>query len=215
MRKRKSPQEKKSLAYKRDHYVSAGESRHAYRNKWHIKKARLHHVNRQQTRETLHALELFGNEASIEDAPIEVTSGQLGKVDPRLKFSKHGVRTLAGYLKHGEDKRKERERTNRSERRERKAEYKKMVVALEEDIRSPSAAKLLREIEQAPFSVQQFLRENPEWKPRVKAKLAEIKSANAKAAKQSRIKHAQIQRAKSLVDAILEKGGSPGSGGGN
>jgi hypothetical protein len=34
MKKHLSPQEKMELAYKRDHYVSAGESRHAFRKNW-------------------------------------------------------------------------------------------------------------------------------------------------------------------------------------
>lgn len=215
MRKRKSPQDKKSLAYARDHYVAAYESRHAYRNNWHIKKSRLHHVNRQQTREALRALELFGNEASIEDAPIEATSGQLGTVNPRLKFFKAGVWTLAEYLKRGQDERKERGQSNRTERLERKAEYEEMILALEKDARSRKAAKLLLEIAQSPSHVWQFLRENPEWKPRLKAGLAQIKRAKAKAAKQRRIKQTQIQRTKSLVVANLEKVGSPKSGGAN
>jgi hypothetical protein len=212
VKKSRSPQQKKALAYTRDHYVSAHESRHAYRNNWHIKKARLHHVSRQLAREALHRLEICRDEASIEKAPAEVTAGQLRKADPRLKFFKSHVWTLAEYLKHNRNGRKEREETNRSERLERRAKYEEMIVALEKDPRSPKARKLLREISEVPSFVWQFLRENPEWKPRLQAKLAEVKRATAKVAKQRQVKAEQIQRTRTLLESVCDRAGRPDSG---
>jgi len=98
MKKRLSPQEKKRVAYEKDHYVSAGESRHAFRKNWPKKKRKANKIHRHRASEALHSLERMANLAVVEDSPIEVTADQLRKADPREKLTKWGVQSLREYL---------------------------------------------------------------------------------------------------------------------
>src|SRR5580658_7100562 len=76
MGRRLTPQEKKDMAYSRDHYVSAGESRHAFRKNWPKKKAMANQAHRHSAAEKIRLLNRFSDSESIENSPNEVTREQ-------------------------------------------------------------------------------------------------------------------------------------------
>src|SRR5260221_13840140 len=103
MKKRVTPQEKKRLAYERDHYVSGGESRHAFRKNWPKKKATLNQKHRHRAPQALHKLEKLGTFASIEASTIEVTANQMRKVDPRENLQKWAAMSLQELDQHNQE----------------------------------------------------------------------------------------------------------------
>jgi hypothetical protein len=147
MKKRRSPREKKDLAYKRDHYVSAGESRHAFRKNWPKKKAMMNQIQRHRAAQALHELERLGDTESILNSPQEVTSTQLKKVDPRKKLRKWGVMSLEEYVRRNQEARLNRPEWARKERERVDAAYRDQITALEQDSASPRAQKFLRDID--------------------------------------------------------------------
>jgi len=202
MKKRVSPQEKKRLAYERDHYVSAGESRHAFRKNWPKKKAMANQIHRRRAVEALHALERLEESGSIEDSTIEVTAEQLRKSDPRKKLHKSGVQSLREYVERNQSKREERARQTLKERARIKTRYEALIRALERNIKSPKAQELLREIKLKDWNLRLFLRWNPDWKPRLREKFREVKRLEENVELRRRQKEAEKQRAKALRESI-------------
>jgi|SRR5579863_6711689 len=202
MKKRVTPQEKKRLAYERDHYVSAGESRHAFRKKWPKKKAMVNQIHRRRAAEALHTLERLADFGSIEDSAIEVTANQLRKVDPKKKLSKYGVKSLREYVKHSQEGREERARRTSEEQAAIRAKYVNLINTLERNIKSPRAQELLSAIKRNDWNLRLFLRWNPEWKPRLKELFREVKRLDEKAKKQRERKEAEKQRMKALRESI-------------
>ncbi len=194
MKKRRTPREKKELAYKRDHYVSAGESRHAFRKNWPKKKAMMNQIHRHRAAEALHALERLADAESILNSPEEVTSTQLKKVDPRKKLRKWGVMSLQKYVKRNQEARLTHPEWARKER-ERVDAYKEQLTALEQDSASPKAQKFLREINASAWHLNLFLKRNPKWKPRLEHQLSELRRSEAKARLKRETKNAQKRRA--------------------
>jgi hypothetical protein len=202
MKKRVTPQEKKRLAYERDHYVSAGESRHAFRKNWPKKKAMVNQIHRHRAAEALHTLERLGGSGSIEDSTIEVTAEQLRKSDPRKKLHKSGVQSLRKYVERNQSKREERARQTIKERARIKTRYETLIRALERNIKSPTAQELLREIKLNNWHLRLFLRWNPEWIPRLKQKFREVKRLEENAEMRRQQKEAEKQRTKMLRESI-------------
>jgi hypothetical protein len=69
VKKRLSPQEKKRLAYKKDHYVLGRDSCHSVRKTWPKKKARVNQEHRRRVAQALLKLETIGDLALIENTP--------------------------------------------------------------------------------------------------------------------------------------------------
>jgi hypothetical protein len=202
MKKRVTPQEKKRLAYERDHYVSGGESRHAFRKNWPKKKAMLNQKHRHRAAQALHKLEKLGDLESIEASGIEVTANQLRKVDPRETLQKWGVMSLQEFVRHNKEARDSRAHRATRERERIEARYKHLISALEQDPESPKAKEFLREIDLGDWYLQRFLKWNPEWKPRLKEKLLDVKRGAEKARMKREKKEAEKQRTMALRNAI-------------
>ena len=202
MKKRVTPQEKKRLAYERDHYVSGGESRHAFRKNWPKKKAMLNQKHRHRAAQALHKLEKLGDFESIEASTIEVTANQLRKVDPREKLQKWGVMSLQEFVKHNQEARESRAHRATRERERIEARYKHLISAFERDPESPKAKEFLRDTDLGDWYLRRFLKWNPEWKPRLNAKRLEVKRGAEKARMKREKKEAEKQRTKTLRDAI-------------
>lgn len=205
MKKRVTPQEKKRLAYERDHYVSGGESRHAYRKNWPKKKAMLNQKHRHRSAQALHQLEKLGDFESIEGSTIEVTAEQLRKIDPREKLFKFGVKSLREYVEKNQANREERALRARQKREQIQARYVALITALERNTESPKAKELLHEIASWDWGLRLFLRWNPEWKPRLTTKLLEVQSRAEKATRKRETKEAEKQGTKKILDAIQKQ----------
>jgi hypothetical protein len=195
MKKQRSPQEKKALAYKRDHYVSAGESRHAFRKNWPKKKAMMNQIHRHRAAQALHELERLGDAESILNSPQEVTATQLKKVDPRKKLRKWGVMSLQKFVKRNQAARVRRPESARKERERVDTAYMDQITALEQDLASPTAQKFLKDMDACVWHLNLFLKRNPEWKPRLEHQLSELRKSEAKARLKLETKNAQKRRA--------------------
>jgi hypothetical protein len=198
MKKRVTPQEKKRLAYERDHYVSGGESRHAFRKNWPKKKAMFNQKHRHRAAQALHRLEKLGDLNTIESNPIEVTSSQLNKIDPREKFFKYGVRSLREFVEQNRKKSKERPLRTREQRESIRVRYTELIISLERNVESAKAKELLREISSHDWGLRLFLSWNPEWRPRLEKKLLEARRSEEKAKMRREKKETEKQRAKRL-----------------
>jgi hypothetical protein len=205
MKKRITPREKKRLAYDRDHYVSGGESRHAFRKNWPRKKAMLNQKHRHRAGQLLHKLEKLGDFDSIEGSTIEVTADQLKKIDPREKLGKWGVQSLREYVERNEEKREERTIRRRQEWERIETRYIALIRALERNPGSPEAQELLREIPYGDWHLRLFLKRNPEWKPRLRAKLLELKRIDDKTRMKEEKKQSEKQRTKKLLGTIQKQ----------
>lgn len=159
-------------------------------------------VHRHRAAEALYTLEKLGDFGSIEDSTIAVTADQLRKSDPRKNLSKWGVTSLREHVKRNQESREERSLRTRRERERIKAKYAALITALERNTDSPKAKELLDEIALSDWHLRLFLRWNPEWKPRLRQKLLEIKRASEKARMNRERKEAEKQRAKTLRNAI-------------
>jgi hypothetical protein len=209
MKKRLSPQEKKELAYKRDHYVSGGESRHAFRKNWPKKKAMLNQKHRHRSDEMLHRLEKLGDFASIESSAIEATADQLRKADPREKLFKWGVHSLKEYVETNQKKSEDRATHNRRNRELITKRCTDLVQALERDSDSPRARTFLREVELGGgwgWDFSMFLRWYPEWRPRLQKAWSAVMRVREKAARRQQNKETQKHRAKLLRKAAQNRG---------
>jgi hypothetical protein len=202
MKKRKSPQEKKALAYERDHYVSAGESRHAFRKKWPKKKAMMNQIHRHRADQAIHQLEKLGDLDSIDSSPIEVTAEQLRKVDPRKKLRKWGVMSLKKYVERNQEARVTRPEWARKGRERVDSKYKNLIKALEQTNELPKAKQLLREITYFDWHLTLFLKRNPDWRPRLEKQLSQIKRSTEKIRMHQEKKEAEKRRAEKLLHSI-------------
>jgi len=205
MKKRVSPQEKKRLAYERDHYVSGGESRHAFRRNWPKKKAMLNQKHRHRAAQALHKLEKLGDFKSIEDSTIEITANQLRKAHPREKLQKWGVMSLQEFVTGNQEARENRAQRATSERERVDGSCKDLISAFERDPQSPKALKLLRAVATNDLYLRLFLERNPEWQPRLRKRLLEVKRATEKARTKREQKEAEKQRVKLLRSAIQKQ----------
>ncbi len=208
MRKRRSPSEKKRLAYQRDHYVSGGESRHAFRKNWPKKKAKLNQKHRHRAAQTLHRLEKLGDFESIESSTIEVTAEELKKIDSREKLLKWGLQSLKEYVENNQENRKGRHGRHRRDRELITERCKALVTALEQSPASAKARVFLREVEASgswgwDFSL--FLRHNPDWRPRLEKAWLKAARAAEKDGMERQEKAAEKQRAKALIRAIQKR----------
>ena len=204
MKKPIDPQEKKRLAYERDHYVSAGESRHAFRKNWPKKKAMLNQKKRQRASIALRRLEVLGNFESIEAATIEVTAKQLKQIASKEQTLKEGVMSLREYVQHTQEGREYRAGKASRDRERIEAKYKHLIAALEQDTDSVTSREFLRQIGRTDWDLRRFLQWNPDWKPRLQAKLREIRRSAEYARLKQEKKEAEIRRAKSLQDPVLK-----------
>lgn len=208
MKKRVAPPEKKKLAYERDHYVSGGESRHAYRKNWPKKKAMLNQKHRHRATQALHQLEKIGDFDSIEDSGIEVTAEQLRKVDPREKLSKFGVKSLREYVEKNHENRESRALRRAQERDLITARCKELIATLERSPASPKAQAFLREVAAGGgwgWDFHLFLRWNPEWRPRLEKAWLALMRAVEKTDMKRQTKEAEKQRTKALLSAIQKQ----------
>jgi hypothetical protein len=202
MKKRITPQEKKNIAYEKDHYVSAGESRHAFRKNWPKKKAMLNQKHRHRAGQLLHEIEKLGNFESIESSDTVVTADQLRKIDPREKLNKWGVKSLREYVEQNQEHREKGASRKQRYQEQIKARYVAFIAALERDPDSREAQELLREISYGGWHLRLFLKDNPEWRPRLRAKLVEINRLEVKAKLKREKKESEKRRVKKLKSAL-------------
>jgi hypothetical protein len=205
MGRRLTPQEKKRLAYSRDHYVSAGESRHAFRKNWPKKKAMANQAHRHLATEKIRQLNKFSDSGSIENAPIEVTGEQLRKPDPRKKLDKCGVHSLREYIQYSRERRSERDGGVREQRERDDAEWRDCIIAVERNPGSVSTSQLLVRLTRWAWDRRLFLGRNPAWKLRLQKALAAEKKLQAKLKLKRDTKEAQKRRAETLKQSILSQ----------
>lgn len=200
-----APPEKKKLAYERDHYVSGGESRHAYRKNWPKKKVMLNQKHRRRAGLSLHQLEKLGDFKSIEDSKIEVTAEQLRKIDPREKLFKFGVKSLREYVEKNMEERENRALRRHQERDLITARCTERIAELERNPDSPRAQRFLREVASGGswgWDFRLFLRWNPEWRPRLERAWLVATRAVEKAEMKRQKKEAEKQSTKALLNNI-------------
>jgi hypothetical protein len=208
MKKRVAPPEKKKLAYERDHYVSGGESRHAYRKNWPKKKAMLNQKHRHRAAQALHELEKLGDFESIEDSRIEVTAEQLRKVDPREKLSKFGVKSLREYVDKNQEERQGRAFWRSHNRALITVRCTGLIATLEKNPASPEAQAFLREVAAGGgwgWDFHLFLSWKPEWRPRLEKAWLAVTKALEKAELKRQQKETEKQRTKALLSAIQKQ----------
>lgn len=203
MKKRLTPRQKKELAYQKDHYVSAGESRHAFRNNWPKKKARLNQKHRRRATQVLEQVKKPGDVESISDSPREVTAEELRKIHPKDKLFKCGVYSLADYVKRSQDARGERAKKTLDERARMHAEYSQLIEQVEREPESQKAREFLNGISTHSWDLRRFLKQNPAWKPRLLKALSQIKKSAAKAQLKRDTKEAERQRVRNLQASKL------------
>jgi len=208
MKKRVAAPEKKKLAYERDHYVSGGESRHAYRKNWPKKKAMLNQKHRHRAAQALHQLEKLGDSGSIEDSRIEVTAEQLRKIDPREELFKFGVKSLKEYVERNLEKRDDRALRRHQEHDLITARCTARIAELERNPDSPRAQRFLREVASGGsrgWDFRLFLRWNPGWRPRLERAWLAAMRATEKAEMKRQKKEAEKQRTKALLNTIQKQ----------
>ena len=209
MKKRRSPQEKKSFSYKKDHYVSAGESRHAFRNHWPKKKATSNQVHRHRAVEALQSIESLGNLESIENAPIEVTAEQLRKRDPRNKLDKFGVRSLKDHLQQNQKNRERRAERTREMHTRIDREFLSAIITLERNVSSARAADSLKQlVRRGSWELRNFLRRNPTFKARIKRLVDELNRLLQKSNTRQEYKEAEKERTRRLLESIQRQAAS-------
>jgi hypothetical protein len=89
MSKKKTPQEKKKVAYEKDHYTFAWSSPHGFRKTWQKKKSHVNRVIRRKSKNLLHEVEKFpyeklspeGESLTAELFRRGLSRQKLGKVD--------------------------------------------------------------------------------------------------------------------------------------
>jgi hypothetical protein len=170
----RAPQEKKRLAYERDHYVSAGESRHAFRKNWPKKKARLNRKHRHRVTRLLDQLEKLGDFEAILGAK-DLTAEQIRKHHRHQKLSKAGVRSLAEYVKRNRQSREDGIGRDKAKKENLRLHYSKLIHELEREPSSPRSKEFLMELARGGWDLRRFLLLSPEWKPRVIRLIAELK----------------------------------------
>jgi hypothetical protein len=194
MGRRLTPQEKKDMAYSRDHYVSAGESRHAFRKNWPKKKAMANQAHRHSAAEKIRLLNRFSDSESIENSPNEVTREQLRKPHPRKKLHKYGVHSMKEYVQQSRKSRAQREGVGRERRQRDDAEWQNCIIAMERNPSSLPTSQLLHRLTRWAWNRRLFLSRNPKWKPRLQKALGAAKTLEAKLNLKRETKEAQKRR---------------------
>jgi hypothetical protein len=205
MKRRHTPQEKKKLAYEKDHYVSGGESRHAFRKNWPKKKATLNQKHRHNAAQKLSVLEKLGDIDSIEDSQIEVTAEELRKLDPRTKLFKFGVKSLREYVARNIEERKSRAWQRAETRKLITARCDQLIATLENNPNSPTARAFLRDVAASGgwgWDFWLFLRWYPEHRPRLQRAWSAATKVAQKAEMKRRKKEAEKQQTKALLKSI-------------
>ena len=208
MKRRLTPQEKKKLAYQKDHYVSGGESRHAFLKNWPKKKAMLNQKNRHRAAQKLSAIEKLANIDSIEDSQSEITAEELRKVDPREKLSKFGVKSLREFVDKNAEKQEKRAWRRVETRKLIAARCKRLIAALETNPSSRTAQAFLRDVAAAGswgWDFWIFLRWHPEFRPRLEKAWLAAKKAAEKAEMKRLKKEVEKEHTKALLKAIQTK----------
>jgi hypothetical protein len=201
VKKRLSPQEKKQLAYDRDHYVSGGESCHGFRKKWPKKKATMNQKFRHQVAQALHKMEKIGDAEIIENSTVEVTAEQIRKPHPKDKLSKWGVTSLKEFVKSRLEKRVSRTRHRHGERERDDAFLKGLIIEFERNQESRKAKHLILLITHASSGLHDFLKTHPAWKARLQNQLLE----KEKTERQLQIREAEKKRIRTLQRAIQKQ----------
>lgn len=208
MKRRLTPQEKKKLAYEKDHYVSGSESRHAFRKNWPKKKAKLNQKHRHRAARKLSAMEKLGDISSVENSQFEITAEELRKIDPREKLFKFGVKSLREFVETNAENRERRTWRRVEMRKLIAARCKQLIATLETNPSSRTARAFLRDVASAGswgWDFWIFLQWHPEFRPRLeKAWLVATKVAEKAEMKRLK-KEAEKQHTKALLKAIQAK----------
>ena len=202
MTRKLTPQEKKKRAYEKDHYVSAGESRHAFRKNWPKKKAMLNQKQRHKDAQALHEVQRLHDLDSIENSQNEITANQLRRGNPSEKLQKWGVMSLREFVTRNQEARKSRPGTAARDQGRIEARYKLLIPAFEKNPESVEAEELLRDIRLGGWGLRRFLVWNPGWKTRLVEKLSELKRLEEKAKMKSQKKDLEKRRTKELLRSI-------------
>ena len=187
MKRRLTPQEKKKLAYARDHYVSAGESRHAFRKNWPKKKAMANQKRRHHAAQKL----------SI-----------LAKLDPREKLFKVGVKSLREYIDKNAEKRTSRAWRRAESRKLVAARCNELIAALENSPSSRMARAFLRDVATSGdwgWSFWRFLQWYPESRPRLEKAWLKASKAREKAVRKQQEKKAEKDQTNAILKAIQDQ----------
>ncbi len=161
--------------------------------------------HRHRAGQLLHKLEKLGDINSIEGSTIEVTADQLKKIDAREKLGKWGVQSLREYVERNEEIREERAFRRRQEWERIETRCITLIRALERNPGSPEAQELLREIPYGDWHLRLFLKRNPEWEPRLRAKLLELKRIDDKTRMKEEKKQSEKKRTKKLLGIIQKQ----------
>ncbi|HEY1470283.1 MAG TPA: hypothetical protein VGF61_14665 [Candidatus Acidoferrum sp.] len=157
--------------------------------------------HRHRVAQALHKMEKIGDVASIE-GPIEDSAEQLKKTHPQDKLFKVGIKSLKEYVQEGQESRESRAQRSIREREYIDARYKELISSFEHNYKSPKGRELLFAIRANDFSLRLFLKRNPEWRPRLKAKLVELERATKKVEGEQERKQLEKERTKELHKAI-------------
>lgn len=208
MKRRLTPQEKKKLAYARDHYVSAGESRHAFRKNWPKKKAMANQKRRHHAAQKLSILAKLGDFDSIEDSHFEITAPELAKLDPREKLFKVGVKSLREYIDKNAEKRTSRAWRRAESRKLVAARCNELIAALENSPSSRMARAFLRDVATSGdwgWSFWRFLQWYPESRPRLEKAWLKAAKAREKAVRKQQKKKAEKDQTNAILKAIQDQ----------
>jgi len=190
MSKKKTPPEKKQAEYEKDHYTFAWHSPRGFRKTWKKKKNYGNRVVRRKSKNLLHEVEgLSLNELG----PIEesFTAELFRKGLSRKKVRKTGVVNLRKKI---QAKREQRE--GREERRSKRKEiftamYTEGIAALERNPGSANAQRILEGLRSGDYSLWEFLRNNPDWRMRLRTKIEQLQKQQLLAENKARLKQEQ------------------------
>jgi hypothetical protein len=194
MKKKLTPLEKKELAYKKDHRTRTGECDRAMSRLWAKRKAR---VNRKYRRKTDQAL----RKAISPDRIDAVLAGDDGTTRELIRkgltreknSQKWGVHTLRDLVEEKLESRVTPRETKR-QRKERLSQiYIEGIIAFELDPDSAQATILRDAIRGGHARLWDFLRDHPEWKERLSAKIKQLQTAEQRQSEKARSK-AELKR---------------------
>ena len=196
MSKKKTPPEKKEAEYERDHYTFAWHSPHGFRKTWKKKKNYRNRVVRRKSKNLLHEVEgLSLNELG----PVEesFTAELFRKGLTKKKVRKTGVVNLREKIRKKNDRRENRHETLRERKKRFAAIYTEGIIALERNLDSQPAQKLLDGLRIGDSRLWIFLRDNPEWEGRLRTRIDEFQRKQQLAENKARLKQEQKWKWKS------------------
>ncbi len=196
MSKKKTPPEKKEAEYEMDHYTFARLSPRGFRKTWKKKKNYRNRVVRRKSKNLLHEVEgLSLNELG----PVEesFTAGLFRKGLTKKKVRKTGVVNLREKIQKKKDRRENREETRRERKERFAAIYTEGIIALERSPDSEAARKLLDGLRFGDGRLWDFLRDNPEWKARLRTRVNQLQRQQQLAENKARLKQEQKWKWKS------------------